>query len=147
MAKSILFSFIRYVYFHETWQEAWHQRRSISNKCWIAYTTNFLGKSKYPVYCYIKNAVFWDVAPCRSCVSWRFGGTFRLHLQGRKIRERGSTWCHIPEDGILHSHCLENLKSYILLYNSKICTMIRLWKICVSVKPFVPEIDIYMAPA
>jgi hypothetical protein len=23
------------------------------------------------------------------------------------------TWCNIPEDGILHSHCHENLKSYI----------------------------------
>jgi hypothetical protein len=37
----------------------------------------------------LKNAVFWDVAPCRSCVSRRFGGTYRLHFQGRKIRERG----------------------------------------------------------
>jgi hypothetical protein len=29
----------------------------------------------------MKNAVFWDVAPCRSCVNRRFGGTYRLHLQ------------------------------------------------------------------
>jgi hypothetical protein len=35
-----------------------------------------------------KNAVFWDVAPCRSRVNRRFGGTNRLHLQRRKIRER-----------------------------------------------------------
>jgi hypothetical protein len=41
----------------------------------------------------LKNADFWDVAPCRSCVNRRFGGTCRLHLQGRKIRS-------------------ENLKSY-----------------------------------
>jgi hypothetical protein len=43
----------------------------------------------------MKNAVFWDVAPCRSCVNRRFGGTYHLHLQGRKIRDRGtnmSTW-------------------------------------------------------
>jgi hypothetical protein len=33
----------------------------------------------------MKNAVFWDVAPCRSCVNRRFGGTYSLHLQGRKI--------------------------------------------------------------
>jgi hypothetical protein len=39
---------------------------------------------------YIKNAVFWDVVPCRSCVNRRFEGTYRLHLQGRKIRERGT---------------------------------------------------------
>jgi hypothetical protein len=39
----------------------------------------------------MKNVVFWDVAPCRSCVTRRFGGTYRLHLQGRKIRERGTS--------------------------------------------------------
>jgi hypothetical protein len=32
------------------------------------------------------------VAPCRSCkLNRRFGGTCRLHLQGRKIRERGTS--------------------------------------------------------
>jgi hypothetical protein len=30
----------------------------------------------------IKNAVFWDVAPCRYFVNRRFGGAYRLHLQG-----------------------------------------------------------------
>jgi hypothetical protein len=43
----------------------------------------------------VKNAVFWDVAPCRSCVNRRFGGTYPLHLQGRKIRERGTTCSHL----------------------------------------------------
>jgi hypothetical protein len=28
----------------------------------------------------MKNAVFWDVAPCSFCASRRFGGLFRLHL-------------------------------------------------------------------
>jgi hypothetical protein len=28
---------------------------------------------------------------CRSCINRRFGGTYRLHLQGRKIRERGTS--------------------------------------------------------
>jgi hypothetical protein len=32
-----------------------------------------------------KNAVFWDVAPCRYCVNRRFEGTYRLHLQGIRI--------------------------------------------------------------
>jgi hypothetical protein len=32
----------------------------------------------------MKNAVFWDVAPCRYCVNQRFGETYRLHLQDRK---------------------------------------------------------------
>jgi hypothetical protein len=29
----------------------------------------------------MKNAVFWDVAPCRACVNRSFGVTYRLHLQ------------------------------------------------------------------
>jgi hypothetical protein len=37
----------------------------------------------------MKNAVFWGVVPCRcSRLNRRFGGLYRLHLQGRKIRER-----------------------------------------------------------
>jgi hypothetical protein len=40
----------------------------------------------------MKNAVFWDVALCRSCVNRRFGGTYRLHLQGRKVRDREPAW-------------------------------------------------------
>jgi hypothetical protein len=39
----------------------------------------------------MKNAVFWDVAPCRYCVNLRFGGTYRLHLQCIKIRDRGTS--------------------------------------------------------
>jgi hypothetical protein len=37
----------------------------------------------------MKNAVFWGVAPCRcGRLNRHFGGSYRLHLQGRKIRER-----------------------------------------------------------
>jgi hypothetical protein len=39
----------------------------------------------------MKNSAFWDVEPCRSCVNGRFGETYRLHLQGTKIRERGTS--------------------------------------------------------
>jgi hypothetical protein len=39
----------------------------------------------------MKKAVFWDVAPCRCGVNRRFGGTYRLYLQGRmKIRKYAS---------------------------------------------------------
>jgi hypothetical protein len=31
-----------------------------------------------------KNAVFWHVAPCGSCMNRRFGATYRLHYQGDK---------------------------------------------------------------
>jgi hypothetical protein len=39
----------------------------------------------------VKNVVFWDVALCNSCVKRRFGGTYYLHIQDRKIRERGTS--------------------------------------------------------
>jgi hypothetical protein len=32
----------------------------------------------------MKNAVFWGVGPCRYFVNRRFGGTYSLHLQGRR---------------------------------------------------------------
>jgi hypothetical protein len=66
----------------------------------------------------MKIAVFWDVAPCHSCVNRHFGETYRLHLQCRKICEREheaavssaletsvhtrTTRRRIPENGILH---------------------------------------------
>jgi hypothetical protein len=53
----------------------------------------------------IKNAIFWGVMPCRSCLNRRFGGKYRLHLHGRIIRERGTgvgRWLQIPEDVILN---------------------------------------------
>jgi hypothetical protein len=36
----------------------------------------------------LRSAVFWVVAPCESCKNRHFGGTYFLHLQGRKILER-----------------------------------------------------------
>jgi hypothetical protein len=70
-------------------------------------------------------------------VNRRFGKTFRLHLQSRKIyreinqREsrrqaeakcfsetsadfQRTTWFYIPEDGTHHNHRCENLRSYIM---------------------------------
>jgi hypothetical protein len=32
----------------------------------------------------LKNAVFWDAAPCGSCKNRRFGGTYRFHHQDNK---------------------------------------------------------------
>jgi hypothetical protein len=77
----------------------------------------------------MKHAVFWDATACDSCKNRRFGGTYRLHQQGGKIRELGdkavssllilctllmevirssetsvlerATRRHIPEDGII----------------------------------------------
>jgi hypothetical protein len=45
------------------------------------------------------DAVFRDVAPCVSCVNRRFGGTYRLNLQGRKIRKRETSVSRWPPLG------------------------------------------------
>jgi hypothetical protein len=58
----------------------------------------------------LKNAVFWDVAPCRSCENRRFGGTYYLHHQGRKIRERGTS--------------VNSLQSHLKRNSSALCTRI-----------------------
>jgi hypothetical protein len=50
--------------------------------------SDYLGFEVFTVVT-MKNAIFWDVAPCRFCVNQHFGGMYRLHLQGRKINERG----------------------------------------------------------
>jgi hypothetical protein len=87
----------------------------------------------------MKNAVFWDVAPCRSCVNRRFRlqGVFDWWFSLQPPAHAGSTLTdfstmkmeaihssetsvytkytrrYFPEDGILHSHRRENLKSYM----------------------------------
>jgi hypothetical protein len=45
----------------------------------------------------LKNTIFWDITPCSPLkVNRRFGGTYRLNLQGRKIsrarNQRESGW-------------------------------------------------------
>jgi hypothetical protein len=63
----------------------------------------------------LKNAVFWDVAPCRSCVNRRFGGTYRLHLQSRSANKPNHqiqsrlllvTQCLIRDNTIHFACCL-----------------------------------------
>jgi hypothetical protein len=41
----------------------------------------------------MKNAVSWDVASYRSCVNRCFGGTYRLHLQGRARNQQSAATC------------------------------------------------------
>jgi hypothetical protein len=111
--------------------------RALSNPCHTIFTVPGLSfilqkcpcqKCRWQISTTLKNAVFWDVAPCESFKN-RFGGTCRLHLQGKVrvasfmvdggekfLRNAGyriPTRCHIPEDGILHSHRRENLKSHV----------------------------------
>jgi hypothetical protein len=55
----------------------------------------------------MRNAVFWDVAPRGSCVNRRFLGTYHLHLQGTKIRERAtilSRWLQTELSSLLIFH-------------------------------------------
>jgi hypothetical protein len=58
----------------------------------IALITLTFANVRFEVFTLVtmKNAIFWDVALCTSCVNRRFGGMYRLHLHGRKIRERAA---------------------------------------------------------
>jgi hypothetical protein len=65
----------------------------------------------------MKNAVFLGVAPCKSCENWRFRGTCRLHLQGRKntrVRNNVCSWLVSQQ-----SRCLPPLVQWLRLALSK----------------------------
>jgi hypothetical protein len=99
-------------------------QEKLKQRCRI--TTGFLSTVRCSSLA-LKNAVFWDVAPCRYCVNRRFGGTYRLHLPGRKTRERGtsvSRWllhntqylhCATSQKTAFFSHRRETLKSSLVL--------------------------------
>jgi hypothetical protein len=71
----------------------------------------------------LKSTIFWDITPCSPLkANRRFVATYRLHLQGRRIRRtrnhRENRWQaqgYIPEDSTLHNHCCKNLKSYMFI--------------------------------
>jgi hypothetical protein len=58
----------------------------------------------------MKSSIFWDITPCSTLnVNRRFGETYRLHFQGRKISRASTVTCYHagfllglffdPEDG------------------------------------------------
>jgi hypothetical protein len=84
----------------------------------------------------MKFAIIYYIAPCNTYKSWRFTGTYRLHVQGRKLTEQETkarwfltlnmevilssnlsahvrtTRRYIPEDGKFHNYRSMNLKTY-----------------------------------
>jgi hypothetical protein len=91
---------------------------------------------------YLKSSVFWDIMSCIPLkVNRRFGGTYRLIIQDRRIsqarnqceagRKKSSyssetsvdfqrtTRRYIPEGRTLHKHRCENLKSCSMLFICK----------------------------
>jgi hypothetical protein len=68
-------------------------------------------------------AIFWDIASCSQYMNRRFGGLYRLHLQGKKLAEQETfaqqtMWIYIPEDGNVHVRfCLGDLGTVIISEN------------------------------
>jgi hypothetical protein len=81
----------------------------------------------------LKNAVFWDVERCRTYLNLlTLVPRSRIFLPWRwrryvptKRRFTRSARCHISEDGILHSHRRENLKSYIILFFLRLLRVLK----------------------
>jgi hypothetical protein len=67
---------------------------------------NSCSVAQIPTETVLKNAVFWDVALCGSCVN-QHSSEISSHTR--------STQRDIPEDGIPHSRRRENLKSETVL--------------------------------
>jgi hypothetical protein len=70
----------------------------------------------------MKNAIFWDVTTRVSCKNGHFGErvasiirVIETVLSSETSFLTRATRRHIPDDGILHSHHSENLKSHIAL--------------------------------
>jgi hypothetical protein len=78
----------------------WKWRQYIPPKHWFLSESHGITTRKTSVF--MKSPIFWDITPCRPLkVNWRFGGTFRLHLEGRISREQdtsvkagGKVWMH-----------------------------------------------------
>jgi hypothetical protein len=74
----------------------------------LKFALYFLSPVSVNLPTFMKNAVFWDVAPRSSCVNRRFRGTYCVHLQGRTICEQGTSMScaaatQFPQFVLLHS--------------------------------------------
>jgi hypothetical protein len=91
----------------------------------IGCSISFLVKTRnFSLDVAMKIIIICDITPC-SLLSFnrRFGGTYCLHLQGRRnkfskkpatsVETQRTIWRHIPEDDTLHNYHCGNLKSYI----------------------------------
>jgi hypothetical protein len=60
----------------------------------------------------MKSTIFWDITPCSPLSVNRCSSETLVDTQR-------TTWRYIPEDGTLHNHRCEHLKSYILKISLK----------------------------
>jgi hypothetical protein len=64
-----------------------HSLLSFHPSCFISWFSVCAGSETLSVVV-MNVTIFWDIAPTSPYVNWRFGGTYHLHLQGRKLAER-----------------------------------------------------------
>jgi hypothetical protein len=54
--------------------------------------TRMSARSEVLTAAFMTVAIFWDIAPRSPYVSRRFGGTYLLHIQGRKVVDQKPAW-------------------------------------------------------
>jgi hypothetical protein len=73
--------------------------------------------------------IFWDIGPCGPYVNWRFGGTYNLHLQGKKSAEQETKVKPVagPANDSVHSGTIVKLKSRIVCRGQSGCCLETPW--------------------
>jgi hypothetical protein len=66
---------------HENKEKYTHKPKSVSKTFIIPFGMRF-----YQQYFSMMTIIFWEMTPCGSYKNRRFGGSYRLHLQGARVR-------------------------------------------------------------
>jgi hypothetical protein len=93
---------------------------TFSKQTWALLSVNIQFRFEVLTAVFMKNAIFWDITPCIPLkINRRFGGTYRLHLQGPRInraRNQKSELC-LPPSFTLVSYFAPEDRSDMILRN------------------------------
>jgi hypothetical protein len=103
---------------------------------WYTYLNNWIFKphiliehvslvgSEVPTAVVLKITIFWDISQCSPYMNRCFGGTYHLHLQGRKSAEQETSESRWLSRRSCPSECLPHTPVF---WNRSLHTSTRLW--------------------